>query len=115
MNQASGFGLARPRPAEQLETAADKVIAHSRGNRLQQLLKRRVLEFRHATAFDIDQMVMLMVVRPLVTRPTAAEVPPVKDAVLLKKSHGPIDSRYGNTWIDGHGAPIKLLNIGMIV
>ena len=75
----------------------------------------RILEFDYASAVHIDQVVMQAMLGRLVTGSSAAEIPPLEDALLFKDPHRAIDGGDRNTAVDGGCAPIEFFDIRMII
>ena len=51
----------------------------------------------------------------LVARPAAAEVAALQDALLLEQAHRPVDGGDRDAGIDGGGAAMDLLHVGMVL
>ena len=64
---------------------------------------------------DVDQMIVVAAGGLLVAAAAGAEVVALEDAVGREQLDGAIDGRQRNAAIDGIGAPVDLLDIGMIL
>lgn len=73
------------------------------------------LELDDTPRIDVNQMVMMARLAGFIARTATAEITTLEDPFLLKQTHGPVDSRDGDPAIPLGGAPIQLLNIGMIL
>src|SRR5271165_3665052 len=93
---------------------ADKFVAELMGNDFLQAFDLLVAEFDHSTGLQVDQMVMMSTRHFLVTRAPVAEIVSCQNARLFKQSHSPIHRSDADARIDCGGAPVDLLDVGVI-
>ena len=74
----------------------------------------RILEFDHLAAIDVDQVMVMSVFGGFVTGTSAAEIAAFQDTVLLEQPHGAIDCGDRDAVIEGGGAAVEFLDIGVV-
>ena len=65
-------------------------------------------------ALDIDEVVVVLARRFLVAHPPGAEIMARQDALALQQPHRPVHRRQRDAVVDGVGAPVHFLHVGMI-
>src|SRR5579863_6851030 len=106
--------LAAPRHGVKLEAMPDQFVAELAGDEFLQLLDLLVAELDDPAALQIDQVVMMGTGHFLVARAAVAEIVPREDVGLFEQSHGAIDGGDADVRVDRGGAPVDLLDIGMV-
>ena len=99
----------------ELEPVIDQFVAELARDFGLQALDFLRLEFDHLAAAQIDQMVVMGFGRGFVARAAFAEIVPLDDAGILEQAHGAVDGRNRDAVVDLGAAPVKLLDVGMIV
>ena len=92
----------------------DEAEAELLGDPLLQRFEFFVDELDDAAGFDIDQMVVMSVRRGFVARTAVAELVAFEDARFLEQANGPVDGRDRDLRVDGGGALMQRLDVGMI-
>ncbi len=77
-------------------------------------LDLRVAELDHLAGVEVDQMVVVLPVRILVSSTAITKFQPVQNPRFFKQLHRAVDRRQRNTVIDGIGAGVQLLHIRVI-
>ncbi len=101
-------------PAVDFQPGRDEVETQARGDLLHELLLLGVLELDDVAAIDVDQVVMPAVLGRFVARAAAAEIAAFENAPLLEQAHGAIDRGDGDARVQGGGAAVELLDIGVV-
>ncbi len=73
-----------------------------------------VLEFDHPSGIDVDQMVMVAMLGRLVAGARPAEIVALQDALFLQQPHRAVDGGDGDLRVEGGGAAVQLLHVGMV-
>lgn len=72
-------------------------------------------EFNHPAGFDIDQVIVMTVVRSFIARAAIAEIMALQDARFLEQAHGPVNRGDRDSSVDCRSARMQRLDIGMIL
>ncbi len=84
------------------------------GHAALQLLDFLVAELDHLAGLDIDQMVVVGIGHLLIARAAVAEIVALQDAGILEQLDRAIDGGDGDMRIDGGGAAVQFLGIGVV-
>ena len=74
----------------------------------------RVLKLDHLTGFDVDQVIVVAVLRRLVARPPTPEIPAFQNSLLFKQANGAVDCGDGNPRVQRTGSAIEFLDVRMV-
>ncbi|ENN86345.1 hypothetical protein RHSP_20313 [Rhizobium freirei PRF 81] len=103
------------RDTVKLQPVVDEFEAVFAGNTLLQSLDLRRMKFDHLTAFQVDQMVVMLFRHGFVAGASIAEIMAGKKAGILEQFYGAIHRGDRNLRIHLHGAPIELFDIRMVL
>ena len=96
------------------QAEGDKVEAETFGDRLHHPLVVGVLELDHLAGVDVYEVKVMAVLRRLVAGAATAEVAAFQDPLFLEQPHRSIDRGDRDARIEGCGAAVKFLHVGMI-
>jgi hypothetical protein len=99
----------------QFKPVIHQPVAQFLGHPLLQVFDFFVVEFDDFTAFDIDQVVVMIFRDFLVPRTSVAKIVTVQDILLLEKANGPVNRGNTDPGIKLGGSFVDQFNIGMIV
>ena len=108
------FRGAFDRHAVKLQLVADQAEPQLAGHPLLQPLDLLVAELDHAAALDVDQVVVVAAGGLLVAAAAGAEIVALQEAVGLEQLDGAVDGRERDARIHAVGAPVDLLDVGVI-
>src|SRR6478672_11319843 len=109
----SAFAIERD--SVQLHPVVDEAEAELLGDALLKLLQLVIDELDHIARLDVDQMIVVRFRCRLVARAAIAELVPLEDARFLKQSDRPVHGRNRDVRVDGGGALVKRLDVGMVL
>ena len=101
--------------AVEFQAVAGQAKPQLLGDPALQFLDFIVVELDHFARLDVDQVVVVLIGSFFIARATIAEIVLGENAGLLEQPHRPVDGGYRNIGIDGDGALVHLLDVGMIL
>src|SRR3546814_20284821 len=72
-------------------------------------------EFNDISCFHVNKVIVMRFGCSFVARATVAEIMTFQNARFLEQADGAVDRGNGYTGIDGRGAQVKLLYVGMLL
>jgi hypothetical protein len=100
--------------AKQLKPERNQVESEPRSYYMHQTLVLRILEFDNLPGLDVDQVVVMTMLGRFVSGAAPAEIPPLKDTLLLKQADRAIDRGDRDMRIKRSRSAIQLLDIRVI-
>ena len=107
-------GAAFEADAEQFEAVINQTIAKAFGDLALQRFQFGIDKFDDLAGFHVDHVIVVGLGRRFIAGATVAEIMAVKDAGFFEQPNGSIDRGNGNARIDGGGAFMQPVDIGMV-
>jgi hypothetical protein len=82
-------------------------------NSFLQLFNRRIREFDYATAFDIDEVIVMLARGFFIATAAMSEIMTLYDALGRQQFNCTIHRRQRNLWVNGMCPAMQFLDIGM--
>src|SRR5579862_8421019 len=111
----SALALAAARHRVKFQPMPDQIVAELFGDEMLQLFYFIIAKLDHPAALQVDQVVVMRAGHLFVSRTAVAKIVPSQYVSLFKEAYGAINRGDADMRIDLGGAPIDLLDIGMIV